>query len=86
MTITSFTNKQEVYRFISSAASYGNLGLFIGTGFSKAVLNDDENQIALSWGEHAERSVEHHPFIRFAKQSVDSRTQGLTSAFWYNQE
>lgn len=50
MTTRSFTNKLEVYEFISSSASYGNLGLFIGTGFAKAVLND-KNQIALSWGE-----------------------------------
>jgi SIR2-like protein len=55
MTITSFTSKQDVYKFISDSASYGNLGLFIGTGFSKAVLNDDRNQIALSWGELLEK-------------------------------
>lgn len=55
MTTNSFTNKQELYRFISNAASYGNLGLFIGTGFSKAVLNDDKSQIALSWGELLEK-------------------------------
>jgi hypothetical protein len=55
MTINSFANRQDVYKFISSAASYGNLGLFIGTGFSKAVLNDDKNQIALSWRELLER-------------------------------
>jgi hypothetical protein len=55
MAITSFTSKQDVYKYISSSASYGNLGLFVGTGFSKAVLNDDDNQIALSWGELLEK-------------------------------
>jgi hypothetical protein len=55
MTTNSFSNKQDVYRFISSATSYGNLGLFIGTGFSKAVLNNDKNQVALSWGELLEK-------------------------------
>lgn len=55
MALTIFTNKQDVYKFISSSAIYGNLGLFIGTGFSKAVLNDDKNQVALSWGELLEK-------------------------------
>jgi hypothetical protein len=55
MTLTSFSNKQDIYKFISNSASYGNLGLFIGTGFSKAVLNHDKNQIALSWGELLEK-------------------------------
>ena len=30
---------------------YGNLGLFIGAGFSKAVLNESPLEIALSWGD-----------------------------------
>ncbi|MBK8418871.1 SIR2 family protein [Candidatus Villigracilis saccharophilus] len=55
ITITSSTTKQDVYKHISSSASYGNLGLFVGTGFSKAVLNDDDKQIALSWGELLEK-------------------------------
>ena len=33
-----------------AASSYGNLGLFIGAGFSMAVLTDDEGSLALSWG------------------------------------
>jgi SIR2-like domain len=48
--------RQEVLRFISDSASYGNLGAFIGAGFSKAVLNDDFNTIALSWGELLEKA------------------------------
>lgn len=43
--------RQLVLTFISDSVSYGNLGAFIGAGFSKAVLNDDINEIALSWGE-----------------------------------
>lgn len=42
--------RQEILTFISDSASYGNLGAFIGAGFSKAVLNDEGNEIALSWG------------------------------------
>ena len=44
-------SRAEVLAFISRSASYGNLGTFIGAGFSKAVLNDGLNDIALSWGE-----------------------------------
>lgn len=49
-------SRQEVLVFISDSASYGNLGAFIGAGFSKAVLNDDSNEIALSWGELLEKA------------------------------
>ena len=31
--------RDEAYRFLAEAAIYGNLGLFIGEGFSKAILN-----------------------------------------------
>ena len=48
--------RTEVLTFISKSASYGNLGLFVGDGFSKAVLNDPM-KIALSWGELLERSA-----------------------------
>ena len=48
------SNPLEALQFISAAASYGNLGLFIGAGLSKAVLND-VNEIALSWGQLLER-------------------------------
>lgn len=44
-------SRAEVLTFISRSASYGNLGAFIGAGFSKAVVNDGTNDIALSWGE-----------------------------------
>ena len=43
--------RKEVLSFISKSATFGNLCSFIGSGFSKAVLNDESNKIALSWGE-----------------------------------
>ncbi|MBU1370347.1 MAG: SIR2 family protein [Bacteroidetes bacterium] len=43
--------RQEVLEFISDSSTYGNLGSFIGAGFSKAVLNNGFTDIALSWGE-----------------------------------
>ncbi len=42
--------RDEVLSFLAQSSSYGNLGLFVGAGFSKAVLNDTA-PIALSWGE-----------------------------------
>lgn len=49
--------RQETLTFISESASYGNLGLFVGAGFSKAVLNEVGNEIALSWGELLEAAA-----------------------------
>ncbi len=43
--------RKNVLEFISKSASYGNLGAFVGAGFSKAVLNDGIHEIALSWGD-----------------------------------
>jgi hypothetical protein len=48
--------RKDVLTFISKAAIYGNLGAFIGAGFSKAVLNNGGVDIALSWGELLERA------------------------------
>ena len=47
--------REDVLLFLSSASSYGNLGAFVGAGFSKAVLNANGDGIALSWGELLER-------------------------------
>jgi SIR2-like domain len=44
-------SRLQALEFISQSASYGNLGAFIGAGFSKAVLNTESDNIALSWGE-----------------------------------
>lgn len=51
-------SNRQVFEFISDSASYGNLGAFIGAGFSKAVLNDEFENIALSWGELLEKASE----------------------------
>ena len=50
--------REEVLTFISESASYGNLGAFIGAGFSKAVLNDGRHEVALSWGDLIEAASE----------------------------
>jgi hypothetical protein len=50
--------REEVLTFVARSASYGNLGLFIGAGFSKAVLNETaEDEIALSWGKLLEKAA-----------------------------
>lgn len=49
--------REELLKYISKSSSYGNLGLFVGAGFCKAVLNDGRRNIALSWGELLERSA-----------------------------
>ncbi|MDU6975949.1 MAG: SIR2 family protein [Clostridiales bacterium] len=46
--------REEAIGMICESSIYGNLGLFIGAGFSKAILNKRAN-IALSWGELIER-------------------------------
>jgi SIR2-like domain len=50
--------REEALKFISKSASFGNLGLFIGAGFSKAVMNSKHNTIALSWGELLSKCTE----------------------------
>ena len=56
-TLPSLPTRNDVLKFLSRSASYGNLGAFIGAGFSKAVLNDDlEEEIALSWGALLEKA------------------------------
>lgn len=56
--ISDIPLRKEVLEFLSHSATYGNLGAFIGAGFSKAVLNDEFNDIALSWGELLEKVAE----------------------------
>jgi hypothetical protein len=48
--ISTRPSRKEVLKFISDSASYGNLGLFVGAGFTKAVLNESE-EVALSWAD-----------------------------------
>lgn len=57
-TVGDNPKRDDVLKFISSSASYGNLGLFIGAGFCKAVLNDGLEEIALSWGQLLKKASE----------------------------
>lgn len=41
----------QAFGYISESSIYGNLGLFIGAGMSKAIINTTSNTIALSWKE-----------------------------------
>ena len=56
--ISDDLSREEILTFIAKAASFGNLGVFIGAGFSKAVLNDEFDDIALSWGSLLRLSAE----------------------------
>ncbi len=49
-TLSTNPSRDEVLEFVSAASTYGNLGLFIGAGFSMAVLPDDGASLALPWG------------------------------------
>lgn len=56
--VSDTPERNEILEFLSRSATYGNLGAFIGAGFSKAVLNDGFHDIALSWGELLEKVSE----------------------------
>lgn len=56
--ISNKPKRQEVFEFLARAAEYGNLGLFVGAGFSKAVLSDgEEEEVALSWRQLLEKAA-----------------------------
>lgn len=44
-------SRENVLEKLSDSIFYGNLGMFIGAGFSKAVINGEDTNRALSWGE-----------------------------------
>lgn len=44
-------SRKDALELISKSSVYGNLGLFIGTGMSMAILNNEVDEIALSWKE-----------------------------------
>lgn len=54
--------RQEVLELLSKSVSYGNLGAFIGAGFSKAVLNSKKN-IALSWSDLLKQASENMDIV-----------------------
>ncbi|EGQ8028850.1 SIR2 family NAD-dependent protein deacylase [Vibrio vulnificus] len=49
--------KKKILRTLSESSDFGNLGMFVGAGFSKAVLNSGIRNIALSWGELLEKAA-----------------------------
>jgi hypothetical protein len=50
-TLGDSPSRVEVLKFLFESSTYGNLGLFIGAGFSKAVFSYEEDEVALSWGD-----------------------------------
>jgi hypothetical protein len=48
--LSTTPTRDEVLGFLFAASSYGNLGLFVGAGFSMAALSSDDGSPALSWG------------------------------------
>ena len=50
--------KDDLFRTICNASRLGNLGFFIGSGFSKAVLEGNTRYQAYSWGELLKRCCE----------------------------
>jgi len=50
-------SREDVLGFIHESSNFGNLGLFIGSGFCKAILNDDYEEVALSWGELLQKTA-----------------------------
>lgn len=51
-------SRKDVIEFLSGSSIFGNLGVFIGAGFSKAVMNNGGSEIALSWGQLLEKVSE----------------------------
>lgn len=49
--------REDLLKDIATSSVYGNLGLFIGAGMSKAVLNEDFKDVALSWGQLIDKCI-----------------------------
>lgn len=49
--------RESAIASLAESAAYGNLGLFIGSGFSKAVLHKGHDSIAPSWPELLEQAA-----------------------------
>jgi hypothetical protein len=72
-------SREDLIASIAEAVVYGNLGLFVGTGFSKAVLNGDVDNDgpALSWGELLKRATEEFGFETSTESTKSgSNTEG----------
>lgn len=66
--------RQDALKLISKATIYGNLGLFIGAGMSMAILNDDWNEVALSWKQLIYKCAEEFDI----NLKEDIKTEGLS--------
>lgn len=71
---TEKITREEALRLISKSSIYGNLGLFIGAGMSMAILNDDWNQVALSWKQLIYKCAEEFGI----NLKEDLKTEGLS--------
>lgn len=49
--------RADLLKDIARSSIYGNLGLFIGSGMSKAILNDGFTDVALSWSQLIEKCI-----------------------------
>jgi hypothetical protein len=52
-------DRASLLSYLALASVYGNLGPFIGSGFSKAVVNEPFPDTALSWGQLLTRAAGH---------------------------
>lgn len=71
-TLNNNPTRKQILRFISTSTSYGNLGLFVGTGFCKAILNGGFDEIVLSWEELLKKSAKqlNINYARIAKKGT----------------
>ena len=51
------STREELFNIICTAVEQENLGLFVGAGFSKALLKDSYEYQAYSWRELLEQSA-----------------------------
>ena len=60
-------SKEEIFQKICSAIRFDNFGMFLGSGFSKALFEDDEKE-GYSWGELLRKVCDYYPYIQ--KESI----------------
>ena len=60
-------SKEEIFQKICSAIRFDNFGMFLGSGFSKALFEDDEKE-GYSWGELLHKVCDYYPYIQ--KESI----------------
>mgnify|MGYP002641682035 CR=1 FL=1 len=58
MKLPDTPSRKDVLRLLAESSIFGNLGLFVGAGLSKAVAPSDGVAGALSWGELLESAAE----------------------------